>query len=39
MILYTKLLLSRQVLERTEPSIEHKIHWIDNDERMKRTYY
>ena len=23
--------LSRQIIEGTKPSIEHKIHWIDND--------
>jgi hypothetical protein len=36
MILYTKLLLPCQTIERTNPSIEHKIHWIDNDVCMKR---
>ena len=36
MILYTKLLLPCQTIERTKPSIEHKIHWIDNDVCMKR---
>jgi hypothetical protein len=32
MIFIYKLLLSRQIIEGTKPSIiEHKIHWIDND--------
>ena len=31
-----KLLLSHQIIEGTNPSIEHKIHWIvDNDYFMK----
>ena len=42
MIFIYKLLLSRQRIEGTNPSIEHKIHWIDNDYFMKTktlTYY
>ena len=31
MIFIYKLLLSRQIIEGSYPSIEHKIHWIDND--------
>ena len=31
MIFIHKLLLSRQIIEGTNLSIEHKIHWIDND--------
>jgi hypothetical protein len=31
MIFIYKLLLSRQIIEVSYPSIEHKIHWIDND--------
>ena len=33
-----KLLLSRQRIEGTNPSIEHKIHWIDNDYFMKTKH-
>jgi hypothetical protein len=33
-----KLLLSRQRIEGTNPSIEHKIYWIDNDYFMKTKH-
>ena len=38
MIFIYKLLLSRQRIEGTNPSIEHKIHWIDNDYFMKTKH-
>ena len=38
MIFIYKLLLSRQIIEGTNPSIEHKIHWIDNDYFMETKH-
>ena len=39
MIFIYKLLLSRQIIEGTNSSIEQKIHWIDNHFFMKTKHY